>query len=206
MQPFEESGETAPLRVSHKLATREDMAALVNQVKATAGQIHRFRKELLLCADALGNECPLPEGLMTDGPCDPLDAHFLLKSSLIWVQRLAECWAKPQATTLVKSKGILYLLAYAAMFPGDGSRDSTKADAGKAPDGARSRSHVLERRTEERIAQIAHLHSGMDLSAADLITKLRRFQDDHPDLYTRLVSLLKHLDAAVRPPASVPLT
>jgi hypothetical protein len=204
--PFEESGETAPRRVSYKLATREDMATLANQAKATAGLIHRFRKELLLSAEALGNDCPLPEGLMTDGPCDPLDAHFLLKSSLIWVQQLAACWATPQETTLVKSKGILYLLAYAAMFPAAGTRDPKNGDAPKKADEARSRSQVLQRRTAESIAQIAHLHSGMDLPPADLITKLRRFEGDHPDLYARLLGLLKHLDEVARAPASVPLT
>jgi hypothetical protein len=205
--PFEESGETVPRRVSYRLATREDMAALANQVKATLGLIHRFRKELLLGAEALGDDCPLPEGLVTGGPCDPLDAHFLLKASLVWVQQLATCWATPTETTLMKSKGILYLLAYAAMFPGAGTRDlKKKGAAAKKAEGAGSRSPVLKRRTAERIAQIAHLHGGLDLPAADLITKLRRFQGDYPDLYARLADLLKHLDEAARAPVSVPLT
>jgi hypothetical protein len=197
--PFEESGESAPLMVPHELAKREDMAALANQVKATAAQIHRFRKELLLCADALGHECPLPEGLMTDGPCDPLDAHFLLKSSLIWVQQLAACWATPQVIPLVKSKGILYLLVYVAMFPGAGTRGSKKkGGAAKKAGGRGSRSQPLKLGTASGIALIANLYSGMKLPAPDLITKLRRFQKDHPNLYARLVNLLEHLDKAAR--------
>lgn len=102
-----------------KLATREDMAEVASKVNAAKSVIWKFRDELLLASDALEGECPLPGGILTEEAVDAAEALTHLNDSLRWVRDLAECWQTPSQTTLLKSKGVLYLLEYVSMTTRD---------------------------------------------------------------------------------------
>ncbi len=180
---------------SRPLATREDMSVLESKLGAVSKEIKRYQRELLLMADAFPTEYPLPEGLLTEGPCDPADALLLLQSSLTWAQKLAENWAAPQLSTIMRSKGTLYLIAYVSMRslagerPGDGK--------GTRNSGAALGNRVLLRRPDAKvIAQVIHACSGIGIHEDDIVAKLRDFRADYPSLYNRLVDLMEHLHAA----------
>jgi hypothetical protein len=196
--PLVEDSQTVSMPTEpRKLATREDMAHLIRQVKSTAKTIYRFRRELLLSADALGDDCPLPESFLGEGPSDSIDSLYLLRASLRWVLQLAEYWETPYEATLMKSKGILYLLAYVSIYA-----DASASHPNERLHAKRSRaakdSRILTSRDAETISQIAYLYCRMDLPPADLIAKLEAFQSDHAMPYARLVDKLAHVDGAAR--------
>ncbi len=128
--PFEEDKlQFTPLLVDHNIATQKDeMIPLINQIQATAKAISDCRRELLLSAQALGAECALPHGVFDEGPPDAVEAIATLQSSLLWVQRLAEFWEAPYEAAVVRTKGVLFLLAYVSIFGrGLSGRDHQKA-------------------------------------------------------------------------------
>lgn len=175
------------------LATRADMAAVVNKVQAAAKIIHKFRKELLLAADAQGSEHPLPEGLFSEGPHDVYEAMAILTSSLSWVKQVAKSWQTPHRTQLVKSTGILYLLTYVWMHsktPRPSKRQRMNSE--------RSRKIIPERMRRndaDTVANIANLTCGLDITAQDLIDKLQDFHQGYPDLHGKMVTLLNNYEA-----------
>jgi hypothetical protein len=180
--------------VFSKLATREKIAPLVEHSTNALEYVRKFRKELLLAADVLMEECPLPEDPWAEGPCDPVEALTQLQSSLKWVRQLASCWATPQETTLMKSKGILYLLVYVAIHSepvNAGIREPRRKKRGKAHT---TEPPKLMPETAKSIAHIAFLCGEMDLVPADLPIKLKRFRKEHPTLHARMVDLLATLD------------
>ena len=155
------------------LATREDMEAVRNNVKAVRRVIHRYQRELLLVADT--NEFRLPTG-MEAVPKDADDAFWLLNESLSWVSSLAEAYTAPFEKTLLKSKGLLYLTAYVLAHV-----DASKI-RGRRGDGV-----------GDALAGLASVVSGRTWSPSDLRDKLRKFEKDHERLYKLLVSKLGEL-------------
>jgi hypothetical protein len=177
------------------LATREKLSPLISGLRSVSGMVQRYKRELLFTADAFEREIPLPEGLLTEGPSDPADAMLLLQSCLKWARKLAENWAAPQLTTIMRSKGILYLVAYASMRSTSDQGKRGRASRRKAE--ARPDSTMVLRRADARV--ITHLVdtcSGIAIHEDDLISKLRGFQSDHPLLYARLLHLMEHLHTA----------
>jgi hypothetical protein len=198
---LEEDPNESSRWINRKLATREDMATVVSHIQATAKAIHRFRTEFLLCADALKDEVPLPEGILTEGPCDSIDVLSQLQASLMWVRRLAEYWETPYETTLMKSKGILYLLAYVSMFANTEGAQAKKAKRRLLTNKSKGATHglrILTLSDAQAIGHIAYLYCGMDLQPVDLIAKLKAFQSDNATIYAKMVDLLVHLDIAAR--------
>lgn len=192
--PLEEDESGEVKFVASKLATLQEMKPLVDAVAKARRNISKFRKELLFAADVLAEECPLPDGLWAEGPSDPVEALTVLLNSLKWAQQLVSCWATPLETTLMKSKGILYLLVYVSLHAD--SMDTVVTGTGR-------RTRVPVHATEptaltpeiaEALADIAHLCGDMDLVPADLPIKLKRFRKEHPTLHARMVDLLATLD------------
>ena len=186
--PLEEDESGKVRCVSSKLATQEEMKPLVEHAMSARKYIRKFREELLLAADVLAEECPLPDGLWAEGPPDPIEAITVLLNSLKWAQQLASCWAKPSETTLMKSKGILYLSVYVSLH-----MDSMNPSSSEDP-----HRKVLTLAIAEAIVDIGGLCGDIKLLAPDLPTKLKRFKLEHPILHARMVALLETLDRVAR--------
>lgn len=149
-----------------ELATHEDLEAVVNTAKAARRQIHRYQRELFLVAESSGH--PLPIGFECR-PKTAIEALELLRDSLTWVSSLAKAYTAPMETTLVKSKGLLYLTLYVLMFADSkkllGSRPSDfHHDSSKPSD------TVVARRT---------LHAGHPLT--NLAARLTSTPNDNKD-------------------------
>ena len=196
--PLEEDESGVAEFVPSKLATREEMKPLIEHAMNARKFIRKFRKELLLAADVLTEECPLPDGLWAEGPSDPIEAITVLLNSLKWAQQLASCWGTPPETTLMKSKGILYLLVYVSLHAN--SMDPVVSGTGRRTrvQARTTEPTVLAPETSQAITDIAHLCGDMDLIATDLPTKLKRFKLEHPTLHARMVDLLETLDRVAR--------
>ena len=195
--PLEEDESGKVRDVYSKLATREEMKPLVVHAMSARKYVRKFRKELLLAADVLAEECPLPKGLWAEGPSDPVEALTVLLNSLKWAQQLVSRWATPSETTLMKSKGILYLLVYVSLHAD--SMDTAVSGAGRSMQ-AHTRATgptTLTPEIAEAIEYIA-LSCGVDVSAPEVPTKLKRFKLEHPTLHARMVDLLETLDRVAR--------
>jgi hypothetical protein len=94
------------------LQTREDMAAFITVSRTYEEALRRVEKELLWTADAKGNAHRLPQGLLTEELPTADEALLLLRQSVAWARNLAEDYRAPNDRLLVKSKGVLFLLAY----------------------------------------------------------------------------------------------
>ncbi|MFZ3330289.1 MAG: hypothetical protein WA197_06630 [Candidatus Acidiferrales bacterium] len=192
------------------LATREDLEAVANTAKAVRKKIHRYQRELFLVAES--STYRLPVGFECR-PKNAIEALDLLQDSLTWLEALADAYTAPMETTLLKSKGLLYLTLYVSMFadskkllgsrPSDFHRDSSKPSE-----------TVVARRTllaDDPLTYLAVILSGKhkdgkdkgneqknrkdnaSWSVSDLHRKLADFKEDHPPLYKRLVVKLKEL-------------
>jgi hypothetical protein len=193
---LEDQPGTQPIP-AQPLATREALSPLISQLRSVSGMLQRYKREFLFAAEAFEGQIPLPDGLLTDGPSDPIEALFLLQASLTWVRKLAENWAAPQLTTIMRSKGTLYLLAYVSMQskpnePRHNPGAETKAGAALGSTG------LLRRADARVIAHIVYACSDIAVHEDDMITKLGTFRRDHPALYYRLLSLVEHLHAAAQ--------
>ena len=176
------------------LAIREDLEAVANTAKAFRKQIHRYQRELFLVAES--SNYPLPVGFECR-PKTAIEALDFLQDSLTWVESLVDAYIAPMETTLLKSKGLLYLALYVSMFadskkllgsrPSDFTRDSSKPSE-----------TVVARRTllaGDPLTNLVKALTGKekDWSVSDLHRKLADFKEDQPRLYKRLAEKLKEL-------------
>ena len=177
-----------------RLATREDLEAVANAAKAARKQIHRYQSELFLVAES--SNYSLPVGFECR-PKTAIEALDLLQDSLTWAAALADAYTAPFESTLLKSKGLLYLTLYVSMFANSkkilGSRISNLHRDSCKPSG-----RVRSRRTfhaENPFTSLVNLFAEQqrDWSASDLYRKLSDFEEDHPRLYKRLTEKLNEL-------------
>jgi hypothetical protein len=180
-----------------KLPTREDMATLAKQLEATRRFFDLCEPGLLHSAEDR-NDIPLPHGTFTDGPSDPIDLGYQFRAFLKYYGQLAEGWATPYETTLMKSKEILHLLVYVSMCAND-----SVISVGPTEDVTTAKvlgrdSKTLTRTDAETIANIAYLYCRMDFPPRELIAKLKAFKSNHADLYARMTSKLSQLDRVAR--------
>ena len=178
-----------------KLATREDMADVASAAKSAAHAIWKYKGELLLAADALEMDCQPPSGFVTESAFDAVESLNVLMDSLRWVRELAENWQTPSQTTLMKSKGVLYLLAYVSMKTL--AKPSLEARNGKVEQlhGAPADLKKLKRGHADTISRLIGIYCELEIEPGDLITKLEGFRREHPVLNRKLVDLLAHMDA-----------
>ncbi len=172
------------------VGTREGLEAVANKAKAARKLILRYRTELLLAASV--NPRKLPGGMFTTLP-DPDEALSVLTDSLSWVCSLAESFATPFETTLLKSKGLLYLTLYVSMCAD--ARHRRAADSRGKSGAPRHAERSKPRSPEHALASVARLTTGKRWSPSDLRGKLKRFQQDHPKLCATMKSKLAQLDA-----------
>jgi hypothetical protein len=181
-----------------RLATREDLAAVANKAKAARQQIHRYQRELELVADAAGE--PLPVGLMSR-PMLASDTLVLLQDSLTWVSNLAAAYTAPFESTLLKSKGLLYLTLYVKMHT-DARKLSGSSRSGLFRGVAKSSGTRRAKRTfiaDNPLTGLANAITGRQWSPSDLYDKLAGFKADYPKLYRKLAAKLSELhDSASR--------
>lgn len=199
------TSETRPL------AAREDLKELANTAKAARKKIHRYQRELFLVAES--SNYPLPVGFVCQ-PKTATEALMLLQDSLTWAAELAGTYTAPMETTLLKSKGLLYLTLYVSMYADSkklrGSRiDSLHRDSSKPSDSVRARgTHVAGEPLTNLAVMLAGKHNASEevegkddkghkndvaWSTSDLHRKLANFREDHPKLYKKLVAKLKEL-------------
>jgi hypothetical protein len=175
-----------------EFASREDLEAVANTARAARRQIHRYQRELLLIAASA--ELPLPVGLV----CRPEfseDTLALLENSLTWTAQLADAYTTPFESTLLKSKGVLYLTVYVFLFAASteltGSRSSNLHRGKAKPSGARraKRQYVAD----NPLTSILTILTRRPWSLSELRDKVRGFKADHPGLYKRLATKLREL-------------
>jgi hypothetical protein len=176
----------------NRLATHQDLQSVANTAKSARKQIHRYQHELTLIAET--TECPLPVGLMCR-PESPVDALTLLQDSLSWAAKLAVAYTAPFATTLLKSKGVLYLTLYVSKFVDSKKLRGSKLsgvfrDSGKPSGSARSgRTSPVD----GHLKSLANAVTRKKWSASELHEKLNDFREDHPRLFERLAEKLAEL-------------
>jgi hypothetical protein len=181
-------------KVERRIATREDLEAVANTAKAARKRIHRYQRELLLIAEAA--KYPLPSGLICR-PELPVDALEFLRDSLSWVATLAGAYTAPFKSTLLKSKGLLYLTLYVSMFADSKKLRGSKLsgllrDSSKASGEARARGSYVAGDPLTNLVK-AFTDENKDWSVSELYKKLNDFEEDHPRLYKRLAEKLKEL-------------
>jgi hypothetical protein len=187
-----------------RLGTREHLEAVANTAKAARKQIHEYQRELLLVAES--SNYPLPVGF--DGRAKTaLEALDLLQDSLTWVVTLAHAYTAPMETTLLKSKGLIYLTLYVSVFADSrklhGSRiSSVHRDGSRPSETVRARDieyvagHPLTNLVTVLVGQGRKQDEEGDVKAwsvSDLHRKLADFKEDHPKLYKRLADKLREL-------------
>jgi hypothetical protein len=180
-----------------RLPTLEDMATLGKQLKATRRSFDRCEPGLFHSAE-VRDDIPLPHGIFTDGPSDPIDLGYQFRAFLKYYGQLADSWATPYETTLMKSKEIPHLLVYVSMCA-----NNSVPSVGQTKDATTAKqpgidSEKLTRLDAEEIANIAYLYCGIDFMPRESIAKLKTFKSNHPDLYTRMTSKLLQLDRVAR--------
>jgi hypothetical protein len=121
------------------------------------------------------SEYRLPRGIWTS-PKDGGDALALLMDSLTWASSLAEAYWAPYETTLLKSKGLLYLTAYVGEH----------ADARKF----RGRTREL---MDNALGGLATRVTDKHWSPSNLRDKLDKFKKHYPRLHKLLVKKLDEL-------------
>jgi hypothetical protein len=189
LEEDEHSGRV-PMR-QRPLATQEDMLPLINRVRSASRFIEKYKRELMFTAEGFMEQIPLPEAPLMEGPSDPSDALLLLKSALLWARRLAEHWAAPQLSTVMRSKGTLFLAAYASLHSGSKTLRIKSRAARGLP--AANNAVFLARPHARVVVRLIDVCGGIAIHEDDLVAKLKDFYADYPLLYNRLISLLNHL-------------
>lgn len=175
------------------LATRQDMEAVANKAKAARKLILKYRAELLLAASVKPQG--LPGGMLTALP-DPDEALSVLTDSLTWLCSLADSYATPFETTLLKSKGLLYLTLYVSICTGAHRASNREHQAEKGTAVTQKHAGRSRPRTpspNETLASVARLCTARRWAPSDLRGKLKRFQQDHPALCATMRSKLAEL-------------
>jgi len=187
------------------MATREDMAGLSKRIQGAEELIRRYSKELLLVAEACPDEHPLRSGWETFPAPIPAETMHDLLDHLTWVKGLAEAWKSPNVNSLMKNKGLLYLLAYALLH----SEERLEPKTGKKQQKPSTQPppYRLARERANIVAEIAFAyrwkgteeedprrHYDKSYSAEDLQDKLQDFCTEHPSLFKNMLSLLEALE------------
>jgi hypothetical protein len=187
-----DGGDDVTYRRKRRLATREDLAAVANKARAARRVIHKYRSELLLAAGL--KRCLLPAGMFTELP-DPDEALSLLTDSLTWVAGLAKSYATPYETTLLKSKGLLYLTLYVSMHADAKAIRSPEDQPTRIP--ARRKERTLTKRAvhpaDKSLARMASFCTGKTWAPSDLLGKLKKFEGDYPTLHAKMKAKLAEL-------------
>jgi hypothetical protein len=191
--------------VEHPLATGDDMTELINKVQTAAEMILRYENELLIAADVLLDKPQLRRDMMEFEEVTPDEAMLLLRSLLHWIKQLARAWPAPNLNTLMRSKGVLFLLAYVRMCE---KRSPTSLCSGRRK--KRSKQPSRDRLTLEHADTIAHIvliYTGEEFKPDNLVDKLQDFRRKYPTIHRRMVSLLKRLEevARAKPRGVVPI-
>ena len=178
-----------------KLKPSEDLKKLATKAKVVKKEIHLYQRELLLAAQT--NVHPLPDGMTTRLELAE-DAIALLESSLAWIAKLAEGYAAPYATTLLKSKGLIFLTAYVWMYAESGKLRGPQHNTGNDVEAANKPQVRAQREVhphDNALASVVNCCTGKDggWSPSELYAKLDTFRTDHPRLYALLYSKLKEL-------------
>ncbi len=184
--------ELASQKQKRPIATREDMATVASKARAAREEIHRHKYELSFTAEAL--RCDLPVGFSTSTE-NPEDALLLLESALSWVAKLADAYATPMVSTLIKNKGLLYLTLYISRHADQRKLRSTRV-TDVIKDRKKASGDVLARTVEAPgnvLAELASQVTGDDWPTSDLKEKLESFRLDHPRLYRLLDQKLTEL-------------
>jgi hypothetical protein len=175
------------------IATREDMASVAGSARAARRHIHRHKPELSLIAEA--SRIVLPVGTSTSAE-NPEDALVLLEAALSWVARLADTYTAPMETTLVKSKGLLYLTLYVSLYADQRKLRSPRVN-NVIKDRQKASGNVRARRSVEApgnvLAELASQVAGDSWSTTELKDKLESFHVDYPRLYRLLEQKLTEL-------------
>ena len=177
------------------IATREDMATVASKARAAREEIHGHKYELSFAAEALRGA--LPVGFSTSVE-NPEDALLLLESALSWVAKLADAYAAPMVSTLIKNKGLLYLTLYISRHADQrklrGQRtDSVLADSKKASGDRRARRTHLP--AANVLVNLLSMIMGADQSwsPSELKDKVESFRQKEPRLYRLLENKLTEL-------------
>jgi hypothetical protein len=184
---------------ARKLGTSEDLEVVVNNAGKALKSIRRYRRELLIAADV--KRPPLPSTMLTE-VSDVDEALSLLLKSLAWVRELAKSYTAPFETTLLKSKGLLYLTLYVTMYAETKEPRSPQHRAASGtpvrpkPEG-RAKRNVLP--ADNVLARIAEFCTGTHRAPSDLRGKLKRFQSDYPTLYVKMAAKMKALHRNATP-------
>jgi hypothetical protein len=200
--PSKDGGDDFLIKRQKKLATSEDLESLVNAAKNARKQIHLHQQELLIVADT--NVYPVPKGVMTtqlelaEDSLAPLaeEALSLLGDYLTWVMKLAEAYTVPMQTTLLKSKGLLYLTLYVSLYADAKKLRSSKVgrvlnEASKASGDVRAKRETNA--PGNALADAVLACTGEERSPSDLYEKVKGFKAEHPRLYDKLKSKLIEL-------------
>jgi hypothetical protein len=184
------------ITVEQPLATGDDMQDLTNKVQAATEMISRYENELLMAAEVLLDNPQLRKGMTEFEEVTPDEAMLMLRSLLHWIKRLADAWPAPNLNTLMKSKGVLFLLAYVRLCerrstPRPRSRKTKETAGPTKPD-------RLALKNASTVADIAQLYTGEEFTPSNLIDKLQDFRLKHPNPHGRMVSLLKSLEEVAR--------
>lgn len=175
------------------IARREDLALVASKARAARKQIHKHKRELCLMFDAVTDL--LPRGISTATE-SPEDALLLLDASLSWVTRLADSYVAPMETTLMKSKGLLYLTLYVFTHADKSRLRSPKINSVLKDNKKATYSSLARRAVEAPGNVLAELISRVSLDqwpTADLKEKVASFKRDHPRLYKLLEQRLTEL-------------
>jgi hypothetical protein len=200
--PSKDGGDDSLIKRPKKLATSEDLESVVNAAKNARKQIHLHRQELLIVADT--KVYPVPKGVMmtqlelaedTHAPIAE-DALDLLADYLTWVMKLAEAYTVPMRTTLLKSKGLLYLTIYVSLYADPKKIRSSKVsqvlkDASTASRDTRAKREITA--PGNALAGAVLACTGEERSPSDLYEKVKGFKTEHPRLYDKLKSKLIEL-------------
>jgi hypothetical protein len=200
------------------MATREDMAGLSKKVKGVIEATRRYRDELLVVAEACPEAHPLRRGWLTEPA--PLASEQMtdLLDHLSWLDELAESWQSPNVNSLMKNKGILYLLAYVWLHTQE--QPETKAEKRHSKHSSRQASpYRLPRQNADVVTEIAYQYrwkgsgetkrgrnapqdSDDSYKTEDFQDKLQDFCTEHPSLFKNMLSLLRALDKEAAAPPS----
>jgi hypothetical protein len=177
------------------LPTREDMKAVSSKLQSALKAIRKHQDVLLMASDVLGDESGLPKGgLLSPGPVTNIEAMLMLRQSLSWAMRLADSWQGLNQKQQMKSLGPLYLLEYVWMC----ARNTAALNGPKIGGVLRRKTNParLEKHYAENVRHLVSVYSHGRFRAEDLIDKRQDFEELHPTLHARMLSLLKNLEAS----------
>ena len=109
---------------------------------------------------------------------------------------LAGAYTAPMETTLLKSKGLLYLTLYVSQYARSKKLRSSKVkgvlkESRRASGDLRARSSIIA--PGNVLAEVANTCTGESWAPSDLNRKLATFRAEHPRLYNEMKSKLDAL-------------